>query len=146
MTTRDEAQIGSLIRVASRLVSLMDQETERLRGMRPRDIVALQSEKTALAAAYEDKVRELGANPDALKRVSEALQQEFAEVAARFQAALADNERALHAARRTQERVMQAIVSVVEKDRARRQGYGAAGNGGQARKTDPLSLALDRHL
>jgi hypothetical protein len=125
----------------------MEQEIAILRTMRTRDIAALQEEKATLAAVYDGKVRDLARDPAVLARVSTALQQEFADVAARFHATLAENERAIRAARAVQEKMLQAIVAAVDKSRARHQGYGAdAACAASGRKSDPLSLTLDRRL
>jgi flagellar biosynthesis/type III secretory pathway chaperone len=147
MTPIEETQVDSLIRVASRLVAVMEQEIAILRTMRTRDIAALQEEKATLAAVYDGKVRDLARDPAVLARVSTALQQEFADVAACFHATLAENERAIRAARAVQEKMLQAIVAAVDKSRARHQGYGAdAACAASGRKSDPLSLTLDRRL
>ena len=142
---QEETRIASLLRVASRLIVVMEQEIATLRAMRPRDIAALQTEKSALAAAYEEKVRDLALDPSMLAKVSGALQQEFADVATRFHEVLAENERALRAARAAQEKVLRAIVATVEKDRIKHVGYGVGANGiGGQRNSAPLSLTLDR--
>jgi hypothetical protein len=144
-TTQEETQIASLLRVASRLIVVMEQEIATLRAMRPRDIAALQTEKSALAAAYEEKVRDLARDPNMVARVSAALQQEFGDVAGRFHQVLAENERALRAARAAQEKVLRAIVTTVEKDRIKHVGYGiGASSIGAQRNSAPLSLTLDR--
>ena len=143
--THEETQVASLLHVASRLIVVMDQEIAILRAMRPRDIAALQDEKTTLAATYEEKVRDLAADPGMVARVSDALQQEFADIANRFHQVLAENERAIRAARAAQEKVLHAIVSTVERDRAEHVGYGVGANKtGSRRNSAPLSLTLDR--
>lgn len=144
--TPEETQVASLLRVASRLIVVMEQEIAILREMRPRDIAALQGEKSALAATYEEMVHNLAADPGMVARASDAVQQEFADVASQFHEVLAENERALRAARAAQEKVLHAIVSTIEKDRLKHQGYGAGTIGiGSRRSSAPLSLTLDRH-
>jgi flagellar biosynthesis/type III secretory pathway chaperone len=145
MTTKEEVQIASLIRVASRLVAIMEQEVASLRSMRVRDIAPLQEEKAALAATYEADIRNLARDPELLADVSPALQEELGAAAVRLHQTLAENERAIRAARTAQDRVLQAIVAVVEKNRSRHQGYGV-GTAAHPRACDALSLTLDRTL
>lgn len=147
MTT--ENRIGALIRVASQLIEVMNREVEILRQMRPNDIEPLQQEKVALSALYEERVRELAAEPNALQTIGPALRQEFADVASRFNQAMADNERALHAARTAHNRLIQAVIAAVEEIQMRPQGYAADGakpGTGVAGRQASGPLALDTRL
>ena len=66
MTT--PAKVEVLIRVASQLISVLEQEVEYLREMKSSKVASLQAEKMKLVVAYEEHVRELAAAPDMLKK------------------------------------------------------------------------------
>lgn len=143
--------VESVIRIASRLIALLAQETGLLREMKTRELSGLQEEKTRLVAAYEAQVRELAAFPDAFREIAPVLRDEFAEIAERFEAAMTDNRRALSAAGDAQRRFFDAVVSAAEEKRANFRGYSAAGKvqaPGPKRGAPqpPLSLTLDRQL
>lgn len=141
-----DQQIESLIEVASRLIEIMDREVEILRAMRPADLEALREEKFSLVTLYEDHYRSLSANKDALILVAPALQNEFADVARRFNQATAENGRALTAAKVAHERMMAAIVEAVQADKTTGRGYSASGGADQDEAGTPVSLSLDCRL
>lgn len=143
--------VESVIRVASRLIALLEQETGLLRAMKTRELAALQQEKGRLVATYEAQVRELAAFPDAFREVAPVLRDEFAAIAERFEAAMTDNRRALSAAGDAQRRFFDAVISAAEDKRTNFRGYSAAGTVQTPRLTGgtpqpPLSLTLDRQL
>lgn len=141
-----DQQMESLIAVASRLIELMDREVEILRAMRPAEIESLRDEKFNLIAVYEDHYRALASNKDALALVAPTLQQEFADVAQRFAKAMAENGRALTAAKVAHERMMNAIVEAVQANRKSGSGYSASGSAEQGTAASPMSLSLDCRL
>ena len=124
---RHEDRIGGLIRVASHLIEVMRQEIELLREMHPQGLDALQRRKNDLAETYEQQVRALRGQPEALAAVAPALKQEFAEVASEFNKVLAENESALHAMRFAHERLLKAVVEAVGEQRSAFKGYAANG-------------------
>jgi predicted translin family RNA/ssDNA-binding protein len=146
---RHEERVGGLIRVASRLIDVMRREIEMLRDMRTGGLDELQVQKNELTDAYEQQVRALAGEPEALTAVAPALRQEFAEVASLFNKVLAENESALNATRFAHERLIKAVVDAVAERRDAHNGYSA--NGAPARrvrgnrgKSEPLTL--DRRL
>lgn len=144
------ANVEVLIRVASRLISVLEREVEYLREMKTADVASLQTEKMQLVTAYEEHVRALAAAPDMLKKVAPAIQDEFAEIAEHFDAAMTENRRALSAARDAQDRFMNAIVKAAQEKRASFHAYSPAGtlSVDDKRKTGagPLSLTLNSHI
>ncbi len=140
-----EDRIGGLIRVASRLIDVMRREIEMLRDMRPSRLDDLHAQKNELADAYEQQVRALASEPEALAAVAPALRQEFAEVASEFNKVLAENESALHATRFAHERLLKAVVEAVGEQRNSLKVYSASGaparqtHGGRA-ASEPLTL------
>ena len=122
-----EERIGGLIRIASRLIEVMRREIEMLREMRPHELDELQAQKNELADAYEQQVRGLAGEPEALTAVAPALRQEFAEVASEFNKVMAENESALHATRFAHERLLKAVVAAIDERRNSFKGYSASG-------------------
>ncbi len=141
-----EDRIGGLIRIASRLIDIMRREIEMLRDMRPRDLDGLQAQKNELADAYEQQVRGLAGEPEALAAVAPALRQEFADVASEFNKVLAENESALHATRFAHERLLKAVVEAIDEQRNSFTGYSARGAPtarklpGRRNASEPLTL------
>jgi hypothetical protein len=148
MTT--PAKVEVLIRVASQLISVLEQEVEYLREMKSSKVASLQAEKMKLVVAYEEHVRELAAAPDMLKKVAPALQDEFADIAERFDAAMTENRQALSAAHDAQERFMKAIVKAAEEKRASLHAYSPEGTLSASKSgkntAGPLSLTLDSQI
>jgi hypothetical protein len=92
-------QVESLIRVTSRLSGVLDSEVEMLRAMQVNEIENLQEEKRDLTILYEETIRSLAAQPEALAALEPALRMELSDLAGRFDSALAENARALNALR-----------------------------------------------
>lgn len=145
-----QAKVETLIRVASRLISVLEREVQLLKEMKASDVATLQSEKMQLVVAYEEHVRALAETPGTLKDVAPALQEEFADIAGRFDAAMTENRRALSAAHEAQERFMQAIVKAAEEKRASFHAYSPAGTMSANEKgsagAGPLSLTLNSQI
>jgi hypothetical protein len=105
--------VNDLITITGRLVVLMTKEIEHLRAHHVRDVEALQSEKTALARAYETLIRELRKHPAVLRDLAPAMKEELAVKADEFQRLLIENEAALRAAKDVNQRVIKAIADAV---------------------------------
>lgn len=149
MSTPKPEAIESFIRIAGRLIAIMEQEIEFLRKMEVAEIAALQDEKMVLVAAYEDGIREFAADPDTLNALQPALKAELDAIAARFDDIVKQNSQALETVRNSHERLLKAIVDAVAQNRTRHAGYSDTGGtpqpagGTRARR---LSLTLDRQL
>lgn len=146
----DQSKVETLIRVASRLISVLEREVQFLKEMKSSEVATLQSEKMQLVVAYEEHVRALAATPDTLKNVAPAIQDEFADIAERFDAAMTENRRALSAAHDAQERFLKAVVKAAEEKRASFHAYSPAGklsaDDGRNAGAGPLSLTLDSQI
>lgn len=143
-----DREIEGLIEVASRLIDLMDREINVLRAMRPADLEGMQQEKADLTAAYEQWYATLEGNREAMALLSPALRGEFEAVAKRFDDVVAENTRALMAAKVAHERLIGAVVEAVKADR-RKGSYSSAGAMGGAADNataEPVSLSLDCRL
>ena len=143
-------KVEALIRVASRLIALLEREAELLRAMKAGEIAGLQKEKNQAVAAYEEQVRALAETPEEFRRIAPALREEFALIAERFDTAMTENRRALAAATEAQNRFLQAVVAAVQEKQSSFRGYSAKGTvySPSARQTtaSPVALALDRHF
>jgi hypothetical protein len=141
--------VDELIRLAGRLVGMMDQETALLDQMKVAAIADGQAEKDRLARQFESRLRALAADRAALKALAPALREEFGRAMAGFRTSLAANERALRAARDANERVVKAIVDAAQAQAAPRHAYSAAGTLGGSNGRDraaPTPIALDRRF
>ena len=125
----------------------MQREVEILRDMRTAAIAPLQEEKAALTGEYETLIRTLADEPETLATISTAMRAEFVRVADQFEAALAENERALYAARTAQSRLIKAIVEAVGKERDKTSAYSASGAIEASQRHDPARpLGFDARL
>jgi flagellar biosynthesis/type III secretory pathway chaperone len=140
--------IDGLIDVASRLITLLGQETVLLRQMKIKEIAALQEQKLALTRAYEARMRELNENSGELDVVDQAIRDELKATVNRFEDAAKANAIAVHAAQEANQRLMQAIVDIVSERRGRSEGYAADGTSTlkDARPREGVALALDERL
>jgi len=149
MISPANTQATQLIRAASRLIEVMDREVGMLRAMRVGEIRALQPEKRQLTVEYEESVAALAAEPELLRALEPALRAELAAVAARFDAAVTENTRALNAVRESHDRLLRAIVEAVAEQRSRQKGYtdkGALDNPRAGRRAPAISLSVDQRL
>jgi hypothetical protein len=144
-----DPRIEAIISVGSRLVDVMEREIAILREMRPGDIAALQDDKAKLVAAYEEQLAGLKGEPELVAALAPPIKDELARVATRLNATVAENERALAAARVANERLLKAVIDALAEDRDRRAGYSRTGKRagtGPARRGTPVSLSLNTTL
>ncbi len=148
MSTELHPRIEALIAVGSRLIELMEREIAILRDMRPGDVASLQGEKDALAGAYETHLAALRDEPVLLAALAPPLKDELMRVAMRLNATVAENARALEAARTANERLLKAIVDAVAAERERATGYSQTGARLRpaAGRAAPVSLSVDTRL
>lgn len=137
-------RIADLLKLTSRLIDVLEREVEMLRKMRPSEMQALQEDKIVLAAAYESQVTALKEHPELLAELNPGLRAELARAGERFQATLAENERALRAARQATEGLLKTVVEALEQ-RDAPAAYGAAGTGEGAPRP-AMALAVNRRL
>jgi hypothetical protein len=125
-----------LLSITSRLIACLEQEIELIRGLQPREVKQIQVEKAALADTYRAFVMAMKEPTDGESVLSETLKDELIEATERVQAALTDNLRALRAMRDVNERVMRAVVSVLDDKRANVTGYDSRGSLRKSRRTN----------
>jgi hypothetical protein len=130
-----------LLSITSRLIACLEQEIELIRGLKPREVKQIQVEKAALADTYRAFVMAMKEPTDAESAVSATLKDELVEATERVQAALTDNLRALRAMRDVNERVMRAVVSVLDDERASVTGYDSRGSLRRSRRAAAVEPA-----
>lgn len=143
-------KVEALIHISSRLISVLEREVALLQQMKASEVSSLQPEKMQLVVAYEDHVRALAAAPEMLEDVAPALQEEFASVAERFDAAMTENRRALTAAHEAQDRFLKAVVKAAQEKKDTFNPYSQQGTvvaGGKPKGApNALSLTLNSHI
>lgn len=143
-------KVEALIHISSRLISVLEREVALLQQMKTSEVTSLQPEKMQLVIAYEDHVRALAAAPEMLEDVAPALQEEFASVAERFDAAMTENRRALTAAHEAQDRFLKAVVKAAQEKKDTFNPYSQQGTvvaGGKPKGApNALSLTLNSHI
>jgi hypothetical protein len=137
-------RVSDLLAITSRLIGCMEDEIALLRSMRTQDIGPLQPKKAGLAEAYEAHLGALRTSAEVEERIDSALVHELETATLRLQAAIADNLRAVRAAREVNDRVLKAVIASVEQDRptagyARPDRVSAAAR----RSAAPVSVTLD---
>ncbi len=146
----NENPIHELVRVAGRLVALMNRETELLRNHQAGAIGSLQEEKSGLAMTYAVLTRQIRGEPEVLRALTSALREELRDALRRFDQTVRANARAIEAARAANERVIHAIVEAATLARApSTSGYSPTGGRIAPRRPDlaaPVSVAINRQL
>jgi hypothetical protein len=144
----ETANVADLLKITSRLITVLEREIEMLRAMRPSEIQALQEDKIVLTAAYEARVTALRGDPAAFERIAPALRKELKAAIAEFQTTLTQNESALRAAKETTDQVLHAIAAEIhDKSRAGRPyaSQGGAKAGARAGR-DSVCLTLNQSV
>lgn len=147
MEPNQTGPVENLIDVSSRLIELMTREIEFLKNMQPQEIRALQHEKSMLANAYERSMAALRADPELLHGAERTIKRELSDLTVRFEAVLAENERALRAVKSVSERLLDAIVNTVAEKQAGA-AYSATGAIGAAAlgRSQAVSMSVnERH-
>ncbi len=140
--------IGELMKIAGRLIVLMNRECEILKSFETDKIGALQGEKTLLAIIYTKLTRELTREPEILAALSGAVRDELRSTLGAMEEAARENERAIGAARDANERVMAAVAEVAAQHQSPLSLYSRSGAPAvrTPRQVVPLSLSVDRNL
>jgi len=139
-----DGRLGEIIRLSGQLASLMTEETELLRKMRIAEIEPLQSQKSALAAAYASAITAVGRRPDQVTDAPADLRQSLREATRSLQTALDQNMRAVLAAKTVNERLIRVVSDAVAEMRAPGGAYTANGCApSSADAAEPISLSVD---
>lgn len=136
-------RVSLALTLMRQLRHVVARETEALRQMKLAPLADLQAEKTALAVAYERDVRDLRARPEIFAALDKGQREAFAEASRELQATIAANVRALDAARRVVEGVVQTI-SLSLQSVQRQPGY--ASHGAVPAPGTSAPVALNREI
>jgi hypothetical protein len=139
-------RVSDLLAITSRLIACMEQEIALLQRMRAQDIGPVQAGKAALADAYEAHLAALREPAGGEERIDPALVQELTRATERMQAAVAENVRAVRAAREVNDKILKAVVAAVQQDQAKPSAYGRPGAAAAAaarRTATPVSVSLN---
>lgn len=121
-TPSERAQ--ALIRLATRLSELLDQETSLFLARTPQHAVALQAEKTRLATIYRTETRLAKQDPTRLGGLEPGLKAQLRQVTEQFEGALQRNGAAVEGLKVLTEGLVKALA-----DEAARQAQAGAGYG-----------------
>ncbi|MBI1776647.1 MAG: hypothetical protein HYR63_14980 [Proteobacteria bacterium] len=121
------ACLNELVVVVDRLEHVLEAETDCLKRMQVSEASGLLSEKTRLAEAYERVQSSLAEDPTPFKLLTAGQREGLRDILDRFRRVLADNERAILAAKGVGERVIETIISAVKQDRLTNAGYSKEG-------------------
>lgn len=139
---RPELDARATITVTARLAQLMAEEVDLLSEMKISSIEALQKEKLFLIAALDAQRRLISQKPELVDTIPSQDKRDLQEVVEVFNNVLEENHRKLLLAREVNQRIVQAITSVV-KDSTRRAGYDGTGMAGSA-PFETLSVTLNQ--
>lgn len=147
--TNASANAADLLKVLTRLIEVLQQETHFLRQMRPQDMQSLQQDKIVLIAAYESQLARFHAAPEEAQALPSELRARIMDVTSAFQTTLTENARALFAVKEANERLFKLVVKAIEEKRADTRFYAPDGGLAQALPAAiprPVSIALDQRL
>lgn len=147
--TQATSRALDLLKILTQLIDVLQEEIHLLRLMRPSEVQRLQQDKIVLTAAYESIVAELRQDPSQLQGLEPSLHEQVLQTSARFQTALTENARALHAVKEANERLFRAIVRAVEDKHKEGRGYASSGAFaplGSPVAVQPVSVAVNQSL
>lgn len=145
----DNDRLEILATLTDRLGDCLAAELALLDQRQIGGLAELQREKLQLIAAYEAEVKQFRQAKDAKVAVPAEHKRKLTAAADRLKRLLADNERALRAAKTVNDRVLQAIVDALERERGQPVGYGRRGRPAAAlprRNSGIGAIALDERL
>lgn len=142
----DGREVTDLLTITSRLIGVLEREVAMLRELDPATMQSLQEEKIYLTAAYEAHMRTLRDNPRLLDGLDREVGAQVRETTRRFQTALNENERALHAAKQATDGLLEAIAAAVNKQQRAHRPYSAAGARRERAELSHAPLTLDQRL
>lgn len=143
--------VGDLVALTERLSNLLAEENTLLAASRTRDVAGLQADKAKLATAFESQIARIGRQRGLLDEIEPNLKRKLSRVMARAKAMIAENARALRAARDTNQKLLNAIVNAVTERNGKLDVYTATGGRsaslyGARPIAQAVSLSIDQRL
>lgn len=144
-------KVRNLIVIVEALIDVLARETALLKGMRVRQITGLQGDKQRLSQAYAENHQLLSKDPAPLQQMSKTERQGLGELLGALQQIVAENARAIEAAKAAGERVLRLLINSVKDQRNTKTGYtrtGAAGYSSVQRRApaQAVSIALNANF
>ena len=132
--TAPQDRLEQVVILTERLTKLLADQAVAFEAHRPQDAAASMEETTKLANAYRHEAKRLRENPAEIHAAPLELRRRLLRATEAFDAVVARQGRALHAAKTITEGLVQAIAQEVVKQRSVTAGYGPSGvkNIGQA--------------
>lgn len=144
MTSEPElaaARIRQLVELTKALTARLAEETRAFEAQRPQDAAASLAQTQEMANLYRRDSAHVKANPALLASAPAPDKAALLAATEAFEVVLARHSRAVDAARKISEGLMQAIAHEVAAARTPASAYGA---GGRANAGDGRAFALDR--
>lgn len=105
-------KVRNLIVIVEALIDVLARETALLKGMRVREITGLQGDKQRLSQAYAENHQLLSKDPAPLQQMSKTERQGLGELLGALQQIVAENARAIEAAKAAGERVLRLLIEL----------------------------------
>ncbi|WP_299616730.1 hypothetical protein [Pelagibius sp.] len=139
-------ELRQIISLVEDLTAVMSREVDLLRAMRVREFGELQDHKLSLVQSYEKQTSPLRSNPAFAELIDPLLREELTDVMERMHGVMNENEMAINAARKANERIATAIVNAVQGQQSESSGYSERGSLNRQAAQPPVSVQLDQHL
>jgi len=119
--------VGDLIALAERLSGLLEKESALLTEARAREVAALQTDKIHIASGFEAQVARFNSDRKPLDDAEPGLKSKLMRVMSRARKAIAENARALRAARDANQKLLNAIFRALSEREGKLGVYTATG-------------------
>jgi flagellar biosynthesis/type III secretory pathway chaperone len=119
--------VGDLIALAERLTGLLEKESALLADARTREIAALQTDKIHIASGFEAQVARLNGDRKPLDDAEPGMRAKLVRAMSRARNAVAENARALRAARDANQKLLNAIFRALSERERKLDVYTATG-------------------
>lgn len=134
-------RVEQLIALTERLTTLMAQQAHAFETHRPQDAAGRIEEAAQLSNLYRHESAKVRENPAVIAGAPLALRRRLVQATEAFDAVLARQSRALHAAKTVTEGLVQAIAHEVAQHRTSGVGYGPNAH---AQTADARAITLNR--
>lgn len=141
-----EARLRELTLTIGHLVRVLTEETQMLRDSPGRDISDLQRRKLPLVDAYERLAAGVKAEAETLSELDPELRDEFRAAIEQLKDAMEENDTALQAATKANDRLMNAVIGAIQEYQLQGSGYGSLGGMPTRSKAAAVSVRINERL
>lgn len=135
--------IDRMMRVANRLLEIMDEEATVLKDCKPMQVVDFQDEKTKNTNELALLVSHVQKSPHLVDQVAAANVAALKETMAKLQSKSDQTAKMLLAAKSVSDSIVKELSAYATRKRAPQTGYGRTGSLEAAPKSSAMSLSLD---